>query len=113
MLVFSAHPPIEEVTGPELVQKLQHPTPPFILDVRTAQEFIQSHIPGAILIPVTELAQRLHEVPSHREVVTVCHSGNRSMMAARHLHQAGYRVKNLRHGMMRWPGPTESGTPLA
>jgi rhodanese-related sulfurtransferase len=107
MIVFGAQPKIAEVTGQELVQQLNQASPPFILDVRTPQEFGQGHIPGAVLIPVTELARRIKEVPSDREIVTVCHSGNRSMMAAKQLSQAGYRVKNLQHGMMRWPGPTE------
>lgn len=106
--MFSA-PKIEEITGSELMERLNESPRPFILDVRTPAEFRQGHIFGAVLIPVTELMLRMAEVPKHQEVITVCHSGNRSTMAARHLHHAGYRVKNLQHGMARWPGPKAQG----
>lgn len=102
-------PKIDDVTSAQLVEMLgQHPAP-FVLDVRTPAEFAQGHIHGAVLIPVTELATRMDEVPVDREIVTVCHSGNRSTMAAKQLSKAGYRVKNLQHGMMRWTGPVEQG----
>ena len=107
--MFFSAPKIEQLTGDQLMEALQKKSPPFILDVRTPGEFRQGHIRGAVLIPVTELASRMSEVPTDREVVTVCHSGNRSMMAARHLEKAGYQVKNLQSGMMRWPGPVERG----
>ncbi len=106
--MFSA-PKIEEITGSQLLEQLAQGPRPFILDVRTPAEYRQGHIDGAVLIPVTELTSRIGEVPKDREIVTVCHSGNRSTTAARHLHHAGYQVKNLQHGMSRWPGPKHQG----
>src|SRR5512138_1485496 len=41
----------------------------FVLDVREPGEWVQFHIPGATLIPLGELPNRLKEVPKDREVV--------------------------------------------
>ncbi|RLD06598.1 MAG: hypothetical protein DRI32_02345, partial [Chloroflexi bacterium] len=50
----------------------------FLLDVRTQEEWIESHVEGATLIPLDELEARISEVPTDREVVVICHSGNRA-----------------------------------
>lgn len=44
----------------------------FLLDVRTPEEYRFSHAPGAVNIPLGELADRLDEVPRDRPVITVC-----------------------------------------
>jgi rhodanese-related sulfurtransferase len=54
------------------------------------------------LIPLGELSLRMKELPRNREIVCVCHSGNRSYTAARQLSAAGYKVSNLRGGMIAW-----------
>jgi rhodanese-related sulfurtransferase len=68
-----------------------------LLDVRTAAEFQAGHLPGAINIPVAELAGRAAEVgPPTRAVVTYCKSGARSTRAAAMLRQLGFtNVLNL------------------
>jgi len=43
-----------------------------ILDVRPAIEYAAGHIPGAVSIPLAELAERLDELPDHLEVVAYC-----------------------------------------
>ncbi|MDA8193591.1 MAG: rhodanese-like domain-containing protein [Thermaerobacter sp.] len=98
-------PKVLDVNGEQLQDLLRSQTPPYILDVRTPGEFHEGHIPQAELIPLNELGHRLHEVPRDRPVVTVCRSGARSHTAARHLVQAGFDVKNLQGGMLRWSGP--------
>lgn len=100
-------PKVPEISAGELQQLLQGTDSPFVLDVRTPAEFNQGHIPQATLIPLSELGQRLHEVPKDRHVVAVCRSGARSLTASKHLIQAGYKVSNLQGGMMRWTGPTK------
>ncbi len=75
-----------------------------ILDVREQHEYRAGHIKGAQLIPLMHLSKRLHEVRNEHLVITVCRSGNRSAQAARLLRTHGYEVRNMRGGMLQWPG---------
>jgi len=80
---------------------------PFILDVRTDQEFRSGHIDGATLVPVQVLKRRLGEITQHKDRPTLvyCRSGNRSTVAARILADAGFRqIINLRKGIKEWAG---------
>jgi phage shock protein E len=61
-----------------------------IVDVRSPEEFRDGYFPGAVNIPVGDLARRMGEVKKDRAVVLYCASGGRSSMAARMLKQAGY-----------------------
>lgn len=85
----------------------------FVLDVRTVPEWNQAHIPDATLIPLDELPSRLAEVPSDREVLVVCRSGNRSQQGRDILLEAGYpRVTSMAGGITEWQAqgnPTVSG----
>jgi hydroxyacylglutathione hydrolase len=58
------------------------PVPFMLLDVRTAEEYAEGHIRGALLIPVQELEQRISEVPKDRQVYVYCRSGVRSSRAS-------------------------------
>ena len=61
---------------------------PLLLDVRTAQEFAEGHIPGAVNVPVDGLRSRLSEVPRDREIAVYCQVGQRvSYLATRILQQ--------------------------
>ena len=71
---------------------------PFLLDVRTADEFAAGHIPGATNIPIDDLRGRLAEVPQGREIVAYCQVGQRGYLATRILLQHDYRVRNLSGG---------------
>jgi rhodanese-related sulfurtransferase len=74
-----------------------------VLDVREPGEYAAGHIPGALLIPLGELPDRLHEVPEEGPVVVVCRSGNRSGQALRFLRQQGFdNVHNMLGGMLAW-----------
>ena len=61
-----------------------------ILDMRTPAEYNAWHIPGAVLLPYTELRQRLDEVPQDKPVYTYCRSGFRSYIAYCVLKQNGW-----------------------
>ncbi len=75
----------------------------FILDVREPEEWNESHIPGATLIPLGELASRVDEVPQDQEVVVVCRSGNRSQQGRDILIQAGFEnVTSMAGGVNQW-----------
>ena len=52
-----------------------------VLDVRTPKEYAKKHIPGAINIPVDELANRAGELPNERPILIVCRAGVRAAAA--------------------------------
>ena len=62
----------------------------FILDVREPYKWDELHIPGAKLVPLDELKDRLSELPSNKEIVVVCRSGNRSAVGRDILLEAGF-----------------------
>lgn len=71
---------------------------PFLLDVRTAEEFSAGHIPGAHPIPVDHLRDRLAEVPKDREIAVYCQVGMRGYVATRILLQKGFKAANIGGG---------------
>lgn len=76
-----------------------------LLDTRTEEEFAAWHLPGAILVPYTELRQRLDEVPRDKPVYTYCRSGFRSYIAYCVLKQNGFDdVALLSGGTMTYHG---------
>ena len=85
----------------------------FMLDVRQPDEWNAVHIPGATLIPLDQLEQRVNEVPRDQEVVVVCRSGNRSQQGRDILKSAGYsQVTSMAGGMNQWSAagyPTATG----
>jgi adenylyltransferase/sulfurtransferase len=66
---------------PERVQRL---------DVREPWEYELARLPGAILIPLGELADRVGELDQSRPVVAYCHHGVRSLYALQILSDAGF-----------------------
>lgn len=72
-----------------------------LVDVRSAEEWGDGHLGGAVHIPVGELAARMGELPKDRPVVVYCQSGGRSRKAAAQLAAAGYQVRDL-GGMDAW-----------
>ncbi|MBN2035967.1 MAG: hypothetical protein JW768_04425 [Chitinispirillaceae bacterium] len=78
---------------------------PFILDVRTPQEFYEGYIPGSKLIPLGQLADRAGEIAAqkNRPVLVYCRSGNRSIAASQILLRNGFKkVYNMRGGIKAW-----------
>ena len=71
---------------------------PFILDVRTPEEFAQGHIPDAVNIPVDELRDRLGAVPRNQDLAVYCQVGQRGYLATRILLQNGFRAVNVGGG---------------
>ncbi|MBX9639260.1 MAG: metalloregulator ArsR/SmtB family transcription factor [Mycobacteriaceae bacterium] len=88
-----------------------------LVDVRPHEEFHAGHIPGAINIPVAELADRLAELPPDRDVVAYCR-GTYCVMApdaVRIVRSAGREAKRLDDGMLEWrlAGlPVDDGAPV-
>jgi rhodanese-related sulfurtransferase len=90
-----------EITVAQAAQKRDQGA--FILDVREPSEWTQFHIPGATLIPLGDLPNRLNEVPKDRVVVVVCRTGVRSAKGRDILRNAGFtNVTSMTGGMTAW-----------
>jgi rhodanese-related sulfurtransferase/rubrerythrin len=83
-----------------------------LLDVRMEPEYEEFHLPGAVLLPLPELPDRLERLDRTKPVVVYCRSGMRSAAAATLLSGAGFsRVVNMLGGVMAWQGAVASGAP--
>ena len=71
---------------------------PFMVDVRTTQEFEAGHLPEAVNFPVDDLRSRLDEIPRGREIAVYCQVGQRGYLATRILSQAGFPAANVGGG---------------
>jgi sulfur-carrier protein adenylyltransferase/sulfurtransferase len=92
-----------EVEPRALDAELRSGTGPILVDVREPFEWEICRIPGSLLMPLGELPQRFSELDPRAAVVTVCHTGMRSLDAARFLRSRGIaRVRSLRGGVAGW-----------
>jgi rhodanese-related sulfurtransferase len=74
-----------------------------VLDVRTPDEYVAGHVPGAVNIPHDQVAARLAEVPKDKDVVIYCRSGRRTGLAAELLAANGYsRLGHLEGDILAW-----------
>jgi hydroxyacylglutathione hydrolase len=92
------------VTVQEVRRRHEAGEQPWILDVRAADELEASGaLPGSHHIPLHELARRMEEIPQEPQVLVLCGSGHRSMIAASLLVKAGWRrVSVIEGGMTAW-----------
>lgn len=84
-----------------------------LIDVRQPDEYDAGHVPGAVLIPLSEVALRISEVPRDGPVHVICHLGNRSDRAAQFLRQRGIDAYSVTGGTKAWVDegrPTVSGS---
>jgi molybdopterin/thiamine biosynthesis adenylyltransferase/rhodanese-related sulfurtransferase len=101
-----------EITPIEVAAWLKRDDPPFLLDVREPNEWDIGHLPGATRISVNELADRLGELDTAREMVVYCRSGVRSGRAVDLLRGTGFRkVKNMTGGILRWSDEVDPSIP--
>lgn len=78
-----------------------------LLDVCTPSEFAMCGIPGAVNIPLSELRDRIGEIPRDRKIIVYCTVGQRSYYAARILAAHGFsNVGNLSGGYETWQAVT-------
>ncbi|MEV4311394.1 rhodanese-like domain-containing protein [Actinocrispum sp. NPDC049592] len=73
-----------------------------LLDVRELDEWQAGHAPEALHIPMSELAGRLEELPSDKDVYVVCRSGGRSARVTQYLNGNGWDAVNIDGGMQSW-----------
>jgi molybdopterin/thiamine biosynthesis adenylyltransferase/rhodanese-related sulfurtransferase len=102
-----------DIEARQLAEKLYHGEPIHLLDVREPHELEISHLEGADLIPLGQLAARLSELDSADEMVVFCKSGTRSARALELLASAGFRkVKNLKGGINAWAQEVDPSLPI-
>lgn len=95
-------PDVDDVDANELWQRRDSVA---IIDVRRPDEYTGElgHVPGARLLTLDTLPQRMDELPKQRTIVFVCRSGQRSARAAQFAKEQGLSdVYNMAGGMLRW-----------
>lgn len=96
---------VRDIQPEELGELLEHGngSRPVVLDVREPWEYAQGHVPGALLMPLAEVARRVSELDPQQPVAVICASGGRSQSAAALLGQKGFTtVYNVVGGTMSW-----------
>jgi rhodanese-related sulfurtransferase len=75
-----------------------------LLDVRPAQEYIAGHLPGAVHIPLDQLAERIEELPVDRDVVAYCRGAYCALAhdAVRLLRAHGIPARRATDGVLEW-----------
>lgn len=93
----------ERITARSAAKQLAARPSPSLIDVRTPREWNDDRIDGAVNLPLSQLPQRLTELPSDRPLIVHCASGYRSAIAASLLSREGVpRVSNLVGGLAAW-----------
>ena len=100
-----------KLTAEQAHERMESGDPLVILDVRTAEEYAEAHIPGAVLLPNEEIGtERPGELPDlEAEILVYCRSGNRSAKAAKKLVELGYTKVYDFGGINSWTYETEAG----
>jgi len=112
-LINDALPYIKEIFPWDLEEKISLTNKPLIVDIREANEFEAMHIDGSLFVPRGLLEQACEwdfdeTIPSlvtarDEEVIIVCRSGTRSVLAALTMHLMGYKnVASLKTGVRGW-----------
>ena len=94
----------EQISGAEAKALMDSESGYIIIDARTQEEYDQGHIPGAIMIPEYEIADRAEkELPDKDQLILVyCRSGRRSKIAAEELVKLGYTNVKEFGGIIDW-----------
>ena len=94
---------VEPVDRQTLVSRLRSGEA-ILIDVRPREEYVAGHLPGALSVPLDQLASRLKELAKDREVVAYCR-GPYCMLSAdavQLLSRRGYRARRLEDGVLEW-----------
>ena len=106
-------PDFDEIIGKQLIKRVNANVARSmldsgyaLLDVRYEEEFDESYIPGATLVPLHDLAKRVDELDKNTKYVVYCHSGSRSAVAVMRLSQHHIEAWSLEGGIRDWPYTT-------
>jgi adenylyltransferase/sulfurtransferase len=109
--VSAKAPVVAQIEPEDLKRRLDAGEDIFVLDVREPHEYKICNL-GGHLIPLDQLANRVGELDSSREIVVHCKAGGRSAKAAEFLVSRGFRhVSNLAGGITRWSEKVDPAVP--
>ncbi len=102
-MYFRSRDGFEPVPAAEVLQRARKGLVT-VLDVRPPEEFASGHVPGALNIPMDQLARRLRELPKGREVIAYCRGPFclMSFEAVELLRRKGLEARRLQDGMPEW-----------
>jgi rhodanese-related sulfurtransferase len=107
--MFNMGPDPREITNEDAAAAYADEGATFV-DVREPEEWASGHMPGAVHIPLGDLAKRAGELPTDGRIITVCRSGARSLNAVDILSASGRKdVVSMAGGMIEWG---KSGRPV-
>lgn len=97
-------PDLEEITAAELKSIIDRKVDFQLIDVREPFEYEIARIPGAKLIPLGEIVNRICEIEKGKTTIVQCKGGVRSAKAIGYLKDAGFegRLINLKGGIAAW-----------
>ena len=99
----------EQITAKDAKKIMDSGEEHIVLDTREQDEFDEGHIPGAILIPYTEIENKAEEMLPDKDklILVYCRSGRRSKIAAESLAKLGYTNVKEFGGIIDWPYEVE------
>lgn len=89
----------------EYVKALEADSAACLIDVRRADEYAAGHLPGAILLDVTDsvgFSQGMEKLDKEKNIYIYCRSGRRSRKAAQRLTEKGFNVTDMKGGYTAW-----------
>ncbi len=92
------------MTRQELADRLRRGDNLVVIDVRPEEEYAAGHLPGALSIPLEELAKRMRGLPEDKEIVVYCRGRYcaYSHVAVELLRKRGFRARRLEEGLPEW-----------
>lgn len=84
-----------------------------VIDVREPYEYVDGHVPGARLLPLSRLGLHADELPRTDRIYVICATGNRSLVAADYLARHGIDAVSVADGTSGWQRrgwPVQRGT---
>jgi rhodanese-related sulfurtransferase len=102
-----------EITVQTFAQQRQQPNAPLLLDVREPWEYQTASLPDSVLIPMGEIAGRVHtELDPDQQIVVLCHHGMRSLNVTMWLRNQGFEnVQSLAGGIDAWSCSIDPNVP--
>jgi rhodanese-related sulfurtransferase len=73
-----------------------------LIDVRQPDEYLDGHVPGAMLVPLNDLPDRLADLPPERPLYVICRTGARSSAAVEFLKEMQVDAINVAGGTKAW-----------
>ncbi|MEZ4767345.1 MAG: rhodanese-like domain-containing protein [Caldilineales bacterium] len=82
---------------------------PFIISVRSAEDYAKGHLPGAVLASPKDLftPEMLAKLPTDRQIVTYCYTGQTAGQVTAGLDMLGYDAASMTYGMSGWTDDPE------